>query len=250
VIEVSDLAPCESGDLRVEFCHANGALSERHLGFSVTLDGCVDLTQWEVRRSLEPVANAVAQDRLGAAESALRNLEANTTPEWAMVIARKLAGTLQAAAKPIPADVPARTTKLPLGDAQSQSAEVGWLKPAANRVPSNDQVTSPLLDSGKLYATGLYAHAPSRYVFNLGGKWKELSGEAGLHTLHQPFGSVIFIIKADGREAFRSAVIRGAKKAQYKINVTGVKKVELIVDPTDDGNHNDWGLWLDPLLSR
>jgi hypothetical protein len=45
-IEVSDLARCANGDLRVEFCHANGAVSERRLGFSVTHDGNVDLTQW------------------------------------------------------------------------------------------------------------------------------------------------------------------------------------------------------------
>ncbi len=34
-IEVSDLAPCRAGRLRVEFCHANGAVSEKRLAFSV-----------------------------------------------------------------------------------------------------------------------------------------------------------------------------------------------------------------------
>ena len=34
-LEVSDLAPCAAGRLRVEFCHANGAISEQRLGFSV-----------------------------------------------------------------------------------------------------------------------------------------------------------------------------------------------------------------------
>jgi hypothetical protein len=111
-------------------------------------------------------------------------------------------------------------------------------------------VTSPLLDSGKVYATGLYAHAPSRYVFELGGKWKELTGEAGLHTLHQPFGSVIFIVKSDGHEVFRSGLIKGGQKAAYKVDVSDVKKLELIVDPGDEGQHNDWALWLEPVLSR
>ena len=112
------------------------------------------------------------------------------------IIARKLIGTLIQDAKPRPADVPIATAQLALGDARAMSAEVGWLKPAANRIPPNDQMPSVMLDSGKLYATGLYAHAPSKYVFDLGGKWKQLSGEAGLHTLQQPYGSVIFIIKA------------------------------------------------------
>jgi hypothetical protein len=106
------------------------------------------------------------------------------------------------------------------------------------------------LDSGRLYATGLYAHAPSRYVFNLGGKWGRLSGEAGLHTLQQPFGAVIFSIRADGQEVFRSAAVRGADQVKYQINLAGVQKLELIVDPAADNNSNDWGLWLDPTLSR
>ena len=180
----------------------------------------------------------------------MEDLEHSATPEWGKFIARKLAATLKPRTRPSPASVPLNTTNLALGDAQPEIAEVGWLQPTANRVPASDPITSPLLDSGKLYATGLYAHAPSRYVFNLGGKWKELTGEAGLHTQHQPRGSVAFIIKADGQEVFHSAVIRRARKASYKIDLTGVKKLGLIVDPTPDGKHNDWGLWLDPVLRR
>src|SRR5204863_7947012 len=37
-IEITDLAPCENGLLRIEFCHANGAVSERLLGYNVGLD--------------------------------------------------------------------------------------------------------------------------------------------------------------------------------------------------------------------
>ena len=114
----------------------------------------------------------------------------------------------------------------------------------------NEEIKSPWLDSGKLYATGLYAHSPSRYVFDLGGKWKMLRGEAGLHTAHQPHGSVVFVIKADGREVFRSAVIHGTTKANYAVDATGVKRLELIVDKAGAGNGGNWGLWLDPTLFR
>lgn len=249
-IEVSDLARCAAGTLRVEFCHANGAVSERRRGFSVTTEGRVDLTQWEARQALEPIAEAVVRNEPRAAQAALQTLESSTAPEVSKLIGRKLVATLNREPKPSPADVPAATTRLGLGDARAESAEVGWLEPAANRIPSNPQITSPLLDSGELYATGLYAHGASRYVFDLDGKWKELSGKAGLHTLQQSYGSVIFILKADGREVFRSAVIRGAKQAAYKINLDGVSKLELLVDPAADGKGNDWGLWLDPTLSR
>jgi hypothetical protein len=248
-IEISDLAPCENGELRVEFCHANGAVSERHLSFTVNADGRADISQWQMRHVLESIAEAVADGRTNDAVTALRALETSRAPDLTKRIALKLVGTLDDSPNPKPADVPMTTSKFALGDARPDSAKVGWLQPAANRVPLDSGVRSPLLDCGRLYATGLYAHAPSQYVFDLGGKWNELNGEAGLHTLQQPYGSVIFIIKTDGKEVFRSDVIRGANKVRYKINVDGVKQLELIVDPNGQ-NYNDWGLWLDPTLSR
>ncbi len=249
-LEVSDLAPCDNGDLRVEFCHVNGAVSVRHLGFSVDAEGHVDITQWQTRQALEPLAEAVAGNQQGQAKEALQALEDSQVPELAKEIGRKLAAKINPAPKPKPADVPPAVSKLALGDAQPDSAAVGWLSPAANRVPLDQGMNSPLLDCNRLYATGLFAHAPSKYVFDLGGKWNKLSGFAGLHTLQQPYGSVIFVIKADGREVFHSAVIKGATHAKYDLDVTGVKQLELIVDLAADNNHNDWGLWLDPTLSR
>ncbi|HWY74906.1 MAG TPA: NPCBM/NEW2 domain-containing protein, partial [Verrucomicrobiae bacterium] len=189
-LEVSDLAPCGNGELRFEIYHANGAVSERQLGFSVTKEGCVDLTQWEMRHTLEPIADAVAETNATATQTALRELEESKAPALAKLIARKLAATLDAKPLHTPADAPAEITSLSLGDARPRIAEVGWATPAANRIPANANGISPLLDCGKLYATGLFAHARSRYVFDLGGKWKELTGEAGLHTLQQPYGSV------------------------------------------------------------
>jgi len=236
----------------VEFCHANGAVSTRRLGFSVSAEHAVDLTQWETRGALQPVAEAVGREDREAAQAALGQMQKGSAPEFAKVVARKLVATLNDEPRLAPNKVPARTRQFSLGDAQAESAETGWLKPMVNRVPmpANDPVSSPLLDAGSIYATGLFAHAPSRYVFNLGGKWKKLSGEAGLHVAHQPYGSVVFIIKTNEHEAFRSPVIRGAKKAKYDLEVTGVKKLELIVDPSEDGKHNDWGLWLEPMLVR
>ena len=182
-IEVSDLAPCGSGDLRIELCHANGAVSERRLGFSVTPQHSVDLSQWEMRQALELVADAVAKNQRGAAQEALGKLEASTRPDSEKNIARRLVATLQSDPKLSPSDAPAKVVQLPLGDARAQIAEVGWLKPAANRIPANDEITSPFLDCGKIYATGLYAHSPSRYVFDVSAKWQRLRGEAGLHTV-------------------------------------------------------------------
>jgi hypothetical protein len=250
-IELSDLVSCVNGQLRVEFCHANGALSQCRLEFTVTPDGCTDLSQWELHSAIEPIAQAVAINEPAVAKTALAKLEKSDSSAEAKEIAGKLVATFQSDHGANPADAPSDLKKLPLGDARPQSAEVGWLKPAQNRVPTNDNVPSPLLDSGKIYATGLYAHSPSRYVFDLGGKWKTLRGEAGIHTHHQPNAAgVVFVVKTDGKEAFRSSVIRGSTKANYNIDVAGVKSLELIVEKATDRNGNNWALWLDPTLYR
>lgn len=202
-------------------------------------------------RALDPMITDMIQEDGDAVRKDLAKIEQSRATELEKTIARNLAGTFENKTKPVPVDVPSQVTKLRLGDARPDLAEVGWLKPAANSIPLSAEIQSPLLDSGKIYATGLFAHAPSRYVYNLGGKWKTLRGEAGLHTAFQPYAfGIAFIIKVDGREVFRSAVIRRSKHALYELDVTGAKTLELLVEKAQDQNGGNWALWLDPTLFR
>lgn len=250
-IEISDLAPCGDGEVRLEFCHANGAISVRRLEFAVTADGVVDLSQWQQREALRSLGDAVAQNDLSQAQAALAGLEKGTASESELRIARSLVATLEDKPKISPAAASQGVTRLFLGDAKAEEEKVGWLTPAFNRVPGNSEIKPPFLDSGKLYATGLYAHAPSRYLFDLGGKWKALRGGAGLHTFVQPYAAgVVFVIKADSKEVYRSGAVEGSRHVDYSIDVTGVKNLELIVEKANERNGGNWGLWLDPQLSR
>jgi hypothetical protein len=61
---------------------------------------------------------------------------------------------------------------------------------------------------------------------------------------------VVYVIKTDGKEVFRSFVIRGANQARYNVDVTGVKTLELLVENAYDHNWANWSLWLDPTLFR
>jgi hypothetical protein len=202
-------------------------------------------------QALDAMVADVMQNNLDAARKDLASLEQGSATELEKTVAQKLVASLENKPKPAPVDAPPEVVKMPLGDARPESAEVGWLEPAANRIPLNAEIPSPLLDSGKIYATGLFAHAPSRYVFDLGGKWKTLRGNAGLHTAFQPYAfGVVFIIKTDGKPAFRTSVIRGPKHEHYEVNLTGVKTLELQVEKANDQNGGNWALWLDPTLYR
>lgn len=250
-LEISDLAQCGNGEIRVEFCHANGALSERWLGFAVTPQGSVDLSQWRMRQDLEPVATAVENGQLNNAQAAQAALEKSEPSELEKVIARKLVDTLRMDPKPFPSAVPLDITNLMLGDSQPKQSSVGWLAPAANRIPSTSEINSPLLDCGTLFATGLFAHSPSRYVFDLGKKWQRLRGQAGLHTAMQSHAyGVVFVIRADGQEVYRSLAIRSSEKVAYDLDMTGVETLELVVDQAASPNGGNWALWLDPQLTR
>lgn len=202
-------------------------------------------------KALEPLITEILQEDVEAAGKALAKIEQSRATEREKSVARKLMETLGNAPKPVPAEAPREVTQLPLGDARPETAEVGWLQPVANRIPPNGEIQSPVLDCGGIYATGLYAHSPSRYGFELGGKWKTLRGEAGLHTAMQgkAYG-IIFVIKADGKELFRSAIIRGSKRPGYDLDVTGVKRLELLVEKAGEQNGGNWGLWLEPTLFR
>lgn len=61
---------------------------------------------------------------------------------------------------------------------------------------------------------------------------------------------IVFVIKADDKEVFRSEKIRGTEHARYDIDVTGVKKLELIVEKAVERNGGNWAIWLEPTLFR
>lgn len=52
------------------------------------------------------------------------------------------------------------------------------------------------------------------------------------------------------KELFRSSIIRGRERPHYDLDVTGVKKLELVVEKSFERNGGNWGLWLEPTLFR
>jgi hypothetical protein len=59
----------------------------------------------------------------------------------------------------------------------------------------------------------------------------------------QPYAfGIVFVIKTDGKEVFRSSIIRGKVKANYEVDLTGVKTMELLVEKAYDQNGCNWSL--------
>ena len=77
---------------------------------------------------------------------------------------------------------------------------------------------------------------------------KSLRGTAGMHDGHS--GSVVFTVTGDGKQLWGSHVLESGGTAPFKVDLTGVKQLELQVSDAGDGAGSDWGLWLEPTLAR
>ena len=133
-----------------------------------------------------------------------------------------------------------------LTDLEFLEESVGWRRPMRDRVPIENGGTCFLEAGGRFAERGLYAHAPSRYVVRIDKAWKRLNTSFGLQAGHP--GSVVFVVRGDGRELFRSEVITDQKLHSTDLDVSGVDTLVLIVENGGNGNGGDWGVWLEPTL--
>ena len=167
---------------------------------------------------------------------------------------KKMAGQIARLATPEPASFPSPallSTKFntaSLSDLAWTSAQVGYNKPWRNRAMTERAGEFPLLRTGEaLYEKGIFAHAPSRLVFDLNGRWKSFSARAGLQ---RGGNSAVFVVKGDGKELFRSPLLQGEETRDVRVNVAGVKTLELVCEDGGDGNGGDWSVWFNPRIAR
>lgn len=97
----------------------------------------------------------------------------------------------------------------------------------------------------------IFAHANSVIEYSLEpGRWKTLSFSMGLDDVSgRDGGSVVYVVKGDGKELYRSQVIRSmATPVAAKVRIAGVKKLELIVTDAGDDISSDEAYWIQPAL--
>jgi hypothetical protein len=61
---------------------------------------------------------------------------------------------------------------------------------------------------------------------------------------------VVFVVRGDGRELFRSKRLGPDQLERFDLDMTGVRSLELEVEDGGDGNTSDWGTWFEPELTR
>jgi hypothetical protein len=245
----SALTAGKRGVLRLIPLHANGAipgdndLSKLRFSYSVSDAGIPELKTIQIKQLLAPLVAALNSGNPNLARKEKDKIKSREASLIAAALINVTAPTESPAqAKTAGKSKPASAS---LTSFKAESATVGWMKPSFNRVPDE----SMLLEAGgEIFATGIFAHAPARHEYALGGKWKSFTGKVGVATGHS--GSVIFEIMGDGKSLWKSPVVEADQLLNFDVNLTGINQLELTTAPSEDGTNSDWGLWLEPKLAK
>ena len=242
------LAAGQDAQLHLVFLHANGKASSFHyIGnnytYPYTVDkyGNADISLVQRTKAFAPLVEAIAQGD----KNPLSKLPEGSSDELKSHAQRLINSVHQQRNLPDPASIVETQNQVVLTDCKFERFNVGYGAPLFDRSLAQDM----LLSSGaSCFSSGVLAHAKSHAVYNLDAKWTKLTGFCGL--LNQSKGSVAFKILADGKQVFKSPVIKDPQTKAINLDLTGVKKLELITTDGGDGIRSDWSAWRDMKLSR
>jgi hypothetical protein len=123
----------------------------------------------------------------------------------------------------------------------------GWGAPSAGA----SVLGAPLRVAGRSFDSGLGTHAPSRWKLPLAGKATEFRAQVGVQEYpdNPGVGSVEFIVRGDGRELWRSGLMRGNDDAKdVRVRLAGVQEFTLEVTDGGDGSRSDHADWLGAVI--
>ncbi len=226
--------------LRLVGVHENGATS--HSDFTYLADpDRIHLSAINDSAAIKELRRLFAEKDVAALNELTRKYAKNND------LQQKTQWLIQLLAPPDPVDVaemPAEIHEADLTWAKFMEARTAWRGVHRGQVP--DDVFIQM--DGHFYSAGLYAHAPSVYSLRLGGVWKTFQTGFGLQDGN--VGPTRFILRGDGRELFRSDVIRDNRPRSETVSVEGVQTLELIVESPAEQNRGAWSVWTNPILRR
>jgi len=134
----------------------------------------------------------------------------------------------------------AMAAELPLSKLDLSHMEIGWGQPRAGKSVDG----KPLKIGDQSYTDGIGTHADSGFSLVLDGKAESLIADVGVDAEVGAKGSVEFVVTTDGKEAFRSGILKGGEAPRpVKVPLAGIRHLDLQVLDGDDGiafDHADW----------
>ena len=108
----------------------------------------------------------------------------------------------------------------------------------------------PMTLNGIAYPHGLGTHAVSRLLVNLKGSATHFDAVAGVDDEQKGHGSVQFQVYVDGKKTLETPVLHGGDApVPVSVDLTGAKRMTLVVTDAGDGNTYDHADWAGALLT-
>lgn len=239
-------------DLKLDVYQADGTHRRWHFPFTCTDQAEPDTAgltgDWLVRHSESAFLSGDISGAIEQAQVALGRKDISVAARSALEHVINLAKpAAQAQALPVDSD-----KMVYLSDIQWESARVGWGKPTRNQYWHDVKHRDALLlkCGGNYFVKGLYAHAPSSYVFKLDGKFSRFQATVGLQEGCAKSASGVFIVCADENELYRSQRLGPGKTDEVDLNIEGLTQIELVVESGQQGNGGCWTIWGSPRVLR
>lgn len=243
-----DFDRLRDGEFRLLVCLVNGAVLPLWKAPLETADGGIDFESMVGRVLVSKIEKMYFGERRDeaikfAAEVAQEYRNANQAELFNSV------ASLSTADSVIPLSG-VQGMSVSLADVEWVAADVGWRTPARNFYPDGrgNGADRFLSIDGKYFFRGLYAHAPSRYAFDLNGLWTSFETTIGFQDGGN--SEAVWIVLGDGRELMRSKPIKSGRHERRIVDVAGVKRLELVVESSRPTNANCWTVWGNPRLTR
>jgi len=115
---------------------------------------------------------------------------------------------------------------------------------------------SQLRAGGHVYPKGLGMHSPARITYDLDGDYRRFDAEVAIDDETNGGGSVAFRVFVDDgsgelTERGSSGTLRGHQPpAAISVDLTGIKRISLLVDFADRGDELDHANWLNARLVK
>jgi len=111
---------------------------------------------------------------------------------------------------------------------------------------------SRLRAGDRMFLKGIGMHSASRLTYRIGGTpYRRFAAELAVDDRTEGRGSVVFRVFVDDREAYKSPVVRGQMPlVPISVDVTGGKRLSLVVDFAERGDELDHADWLDARLIK
>ncbi len=94
------------------------------------------------------------------------------------------------------------------------------------------------------YPWGIGVHANSELTFHIGKTFKSFQAVVGIDSHSGQAGSVVFVVLGDGKELYKSPVVRGrAEPLDIAVSVEGVSELTLKVTDAGDLDVGDTANW-------